>query len=114
MLVKIFAHYFYEQNNEDVEITLKIKGNFNISDNFISQIETIMEKENKFFYYDSYYGIEFDLSKNDIYQLSDITINEMEFIRTIYNLLDYYNVYDESNIPIDLMKLDYITIDMEF
>lgn len=113
--VNIRANYYYEKDKEDVEITLKIKGDYNLA-NLISQFAYIKHQKNQFFYFDSYYGIEFDISKSDIYELSasDLTIEEMELIRTIYSVLDYYNVYDESNIPVKYMKLDYITFNAEF
>ena len=114
MKINIRQNYYYVKNNQDIEVKLTIKGEYNLSENFINLFATIKEKNNQFFYYDCYYGIEFDVDKSDIYQLSDLSIEEMEFIRTIYSLLDYYNVYDESNIPVKYMKLDYITFDAEF
>lgn len=115
MKVNIRTKYYYEKNNEDVEITLKIKGNYNIA-NLINQFAYIKHQKNQFFYFDSFYGIEFDIDKSDIYELSasDLTVEEMELIRTIYSILDYYNVYDESDIEFEYMKLDYITFDAEF
>lgn len=114
MKINIRANYYYEENNEEKEIILRIQGNYNLSVDFIAQFEAIKEKRNQFFYFDYWYGIEFDIDKSDIYQLSDLTIEEMEFIRTLYSLFDYYNVYDESGIQIQYMKLDCITFDAEF
>ena len=73
--VNIRANYYYEKDKEDVEITLKIKGDYNLA-NLINQFAYIKHQKNQFFYFDSYYGIEFDISKTDIYELSasDLTI----------------------------------------
>lgn len=114
MYVTGFANYYYLKNNEGKKIYLNFKNKFDISKDFLNQIKTIMNKQKKDFYYNSFWGrvIQFDISKDEIYQLSDANMEEMEFIRTIYNILDYFHV--NNDIPRDLMIINNVTIRMPF
>lgn len=109
-----FANYYYLKNNEGKKIYLKFKNQFDISEDFLDKIKTIMNKQKKDFYYTSIWGrvIKFDITKDEIYQLSDANIEEMEFIRTIYSILDYFHV--NNDIPRDLMIINNVTIQIPF
>lgn len=112
MYVTGFADYYYLKNNKGKKIYLKFKSQFNISEDFLNKIKTIMNEQKKDFYYNSIWGrvIKFDISKDEIYQLNDANMEEMEFIRTIYSILDYFHV--NNDIPRDLMIINNVTIQM--
>ena len=66
MKINIRQNYYYIKDNKDVEVKLTIKGEYNISENFINQFAKIKEKNNQFFYFDYYYDLNDDVLMKDI------------------------------------------------